>query len=242
MTETQQDDGTAHGFDPAADFLLDLSFDQLFEPASAAAGVMGEYRCKGCRLVVKGSDRKKHYARHLKNRTATKKESNMTDKATKPAKTTAKDLGVPAAYLAENGNFRPGMDARLKSDLILAILEIDNKKALVKWTKTDAEKLFAKYPHWQGFLERKREILTAAAAKVAAKAEERKQRESEKAAAKRAGSTGKANGKNVSLEETVAKEQADFDAKEQAKPDPKPVSTKKPSSRKPASRKVSKRK
>jgi hypothetical protein len=40
----------------------------------------------------------------------------------KPKKVTAADQGVPAVYLGENGNFRPGYDAKMKSDLITAVL------------------------------------------------------------------------------------------------------------------------
>ena len=40
----------------------------------------------------------------------------------KPKKVTAADQGIPAVYLGEGGNFRPGYDAKLKSDLITAVL------------------------------------------------------------------------------------------------------------------------
>jgi hypothetical protein len=42
-----------------------------------------------------------------------------------PAKTpkvTARDQGIPEVYLSEAGTFRPGDDAKLKSDLITAVL------------------------------------------------------------------------------------------------------------------------
>jgi hypothetical protein len=41
---------------------------------------------------------------------------------TKTAKVTARDQGVPEVYLSEAGTFRPGYDAKMKSDLITAIL------------------------------------------------------------------------------------------------------------------------
>jgi hypothetical protein len=40
----------------------------------------------------------------------------------KPAKVTARDQGIPEVYLSESGAFKPGYDAKLKSDLIAAIL------------------------------------------------------------------------------------------------------------------------
>jgi hypothetical protein len=40
----------------------------------------------------------------------------------KAKKVTARDQGVPEVYLSESGSFRPGYDAKLKSDLIVAIL------------------------------------------------------------------------------------------------------------------------
>lgn len=40
----------------------------------------------------------------------------------KPKKVTARDQGVPEVYLSESGSFKPGYDAKLKSDLIVAVL------------------------------------------------------------------------------------------------------------------------
>lgn len=92
-------------------------------------------------------------------------------KNSKPTKSkkTAADLGVPAQYLGPNGKFRPGMDARLKSDLILTALDQPAPKALVAWSQPDAIKQLAKFPQWKPFLDRKRESL----AKQAKAAEER---------------------------------------------------------------------
>lgn len=216
---------TVKGFDPAALFLLDLGFDQLFELADSSPGAVGPYRCKGCGKLVKQGERQKHHGRHKANRETITKERTMADK-NKPAKQTAKDRGVPKEYLAENGNFKPGMDARYKSDLILAILEQPNSKALVKFTKMQAEKLFAAFPHWADFLARKTEILQANAEKLAAKAAEKAAKETAKAAEKKARTAAK------STEQVVAEEQAAHDAavapngKAEAKPDPKPASTK----------------
>jgi hypothetical protein len=43
-------------------------------------------------------------------------------KPAKAPKVTARDQGVPEVYLSESGSFKPGYDAKLKSDLIRAIL------------------------------------------------------------------------------------------------------------------------
>ncbi len=48
--------------------------------------------------------------------------SNTTDAPAKTPKVTARDQGVPEVYLSEAGAFRPGYDAKMKSDLITAIL------------------------------------------------------------------------------------------------------------------------
>ena len=66
-------------------------------------------------------------------------------KPAKAPKVTARDQGVPEVYLSESGAFRPGYDAKLKSDLIAAILgdgrlhtfEADEAQAILEsrgWT------------------------------------------------------------------------------------------------------------
>jgi hypothetical protein len=69
---------------------------------------------------------------------------------TKPKKVTARDQGVPEVYLnEETGTFRPGYDAKLKSDLIVAIL---GDGRLYDWTPEAAlEVLEAR--GWMRFLE-----------------------------------------------------------------------------------------
>jgi predicted transcriptional regulator len=63
--------------------------------------------------------------------TETKTEAPVTEaKAKKPV---ARDQGVPEVYLSEAGTFRPGYDAKMKSDLITAIL---GSPVLYQW---DAE-------------------------------------------------------------------------------------------------------
>jgi hypothetical protein len=78
---------------------------------------------------------------------------------------TARDLGVPDAYLGPEGKFRPGADARLKSDLILRALNHPAPNALVPFSRQAAIKLLAKFPQWKPYLDRKKQRLAAAAAK-----------------------------------------------------------------------------
>lgn len=220
--------------DPAADFLLDLHFPNLFESTINT----NTYRCKGCEMLVNGNQRKAHHNTHLKNRSVTKM-SSTENKPAKPAKVVAKDLGVPAVYLGPTGTFKPGADAALKSDLILAILEQPARKnAPHSFTKDAATKLFAKFPQWNGFLDRKREIVAAKAAAAAKKAEEKAARTKAAADAKVAKAQGKDTAPAGGLEAQVAAEQAEHDAKnapnggDDVKPDPKPASSKRSRSRK----------
>lgn len=100
------------------------------------------------------------------------------------AKETAKDQGVPDVYLNEAGNFRIGMDARLKSDLVNSALGLITKEepgaSLHIFTEAEATDLLKKRD-WMGFLDRKREIETAKAAKRETAAKEREERERIKA-------------------------------------------------------------
>lgn len=52
-----------NGFDSAADFLLDMQFPNLFEPASARPDNT-HFRCKGCQEVVSIGGREEHYNKH----------------------------------------------------------------------------------------------------------------------------------------------------------------------------------
>jgi len=78
---------------------------------------------------------------------------------------TARDLGVPNAYLGPAGKFRPGADARLKTDLIVRALSQPAPNALVPFSRQAAIKLLAKFPQWKPVLDRKKRALAAAAAK-----------------------------------------------------------------------------
>jgi hypothetical protein len=90
--------------------------------------------------------------------------------ASNSKKETAKDQGVPGTYLGPSGNFKPGMDARYKSDLIASIL--DGKigpKGLHHFTKESAmERLQQR--DWLGHLEKAKKSREAKAAKKEEKA------------------------------------------------------------------------
>lgn len=54
-------------FDPAAEFLLDMQWPNLFEPSNALpTNVL--WRCKGCRAIVVQGDREDHYRLHVRQR------------------------------------------------------------------------------------------------------------------------------------------------------------------------------
>jgi hypothetical protein len=79
-----------------------------------------------------------------------------TPRAPAEAKLSALDRGVPDVYLGETGNFRPGMDARYKSDLIQAALGLPAPDALMSFDPDDAVTRLDERG-WTGFLDRKRE-------------------------------------------------------------------------------------
>lgn len=54
-------------FDPAATFLLDMQWPNLFEPASALP-TNTRFRCKGCRMILPQQEREKHFRKHVRER------------------------------------------------------------------------------------------------------------------------------------------------------------------------------
>ena len=54
---------SARSFDPAALFLLDWAWPNLFEPA-VALPTNTEYRCKGCGAFVSAGERERHHNHH----------------------------------------------------------------------------------------------------------------------------------------------------------------------------------
>lgn len=93
-------------------------------------------------------------------------------------KETARDQGVPGTYLGANGNFKPGLDARYKSDLITSALgEKIGPKGLHQFTKESAMERLAQRD-WLPHLEKAKKSREVKAAKkaeaAAAKAAEKK--------------------------------------------------------------------
>jgi hypothetical protein len=81
---------------------------------------------------------------------------SSTPRAPAEVKLSARDRGVPDVYLGEGGNFRPGMDARYKSDLICAALSLPAPDAKMPFDPADAVARLDERG-WTGFLDRKRE-------------------------------------------------------------------------------------
>lgn len=52
------------GFDPAAEFLLDWEWPNLFDPTADTI----EYRCKGCGEIVLSWERVQHHSHHRRQR------------------------------------------------------------------------------------------------------------------------------------------------------------------------------
>ena len=76
-----------------------------------------------------------------KTRTARKTSTRNTKSA---AKATAFSQGWPDVYLnADTGNFRPGYDARAKTDAINAVLKVKDPNALHVFKPATAQKLLA---------------------------------------------------------------------------------------------------
>lgn len=165
-------------------------------------------------------ERRRNVSTHMKEvRKMSAKNSN---------KQTAKDQGVPEVYLAESGNFRTGMDARYKSDLVLSVLgEITAAKpgkSLQVFDPADAEKRL-QARGWTSFLDRKREILAAKAAAAEKKAAEKKQAAKDAAAAKK--DAAKDEPKSDAGTESVGGLLPSNEVKPDPKPAPKPRGRKK---------------
>jgi hypothetical protein len=162
--------------------------------------------------------------RRVSKRLATRERiGKMTDAQTqKKTKTpTAKEQGFPDVYLAPNGNFKIGLDASAKSDLVAAVLGLDTSKCRHVFTKAQAQKLIDARG-WQKFVDRKAAIIAEKAEKAERRAQEKKDAEKAKAEAKAAAKT-----------EAKAAPAATTDSNE-VTPDPKP--TPKPKRRGPSSK------
>jgi hypothetical protein len=93
---------------------------------------------------------------------------------TKPKKQTARDKGAPGQYLSESGRFRPGLDARYKSDLITEALEFE---AANKGRKTSPAHKQLDRMGWTSHLDKSRAARQAKAAAKAAKTKAAKEAE-----------------------------------------------------------------
>jgi len=58
---------TVPQIDPAAAFLLDMPWQNLFEPATALP-TNDRFRCKACREVIPQREREAHHTRHVRQR------------------------------------------------------------------------------------------------------------------------------------------------------------------------------
>lgn len=125
------------------------------------------------RIRIKRDQLKRlHDPREIERRTEQRLRLNNLKESKMAKKETAKDQGFPAEYLGENGNFKPGLDARAKSDLVNAFLGLESKGALATFTKDEAQKLLKKRG-WMSFVEKKQASIAAAQAKKEAAAAKR---------------------------------------------------------------------
>lgn len=158
----------------------------------------------------------------------------LTGRSSAMPKETAKDQGVPDVYLNDSGNFRIGMDARLKSDLVLSALgqiTKDNPGAsLTVFEPKEALALLEKRG-WMSFHDRKKQLVEQAAAAKAEAAEKREAAAREKADAKakkdaeKAAAKAEADAKAATEKAAKAEPSTPGNAKEEtgtARPDPKP--------------------
>lgn len=119
----------------------------------------------------------------------------------KAPKVTAQMQGFPTAYLGDGGNFKVGLDARAKSDLVCAALGLPTDKAL-HWFSVDEATALLEARGWLRYLEKKRESLTADASRKAKRTREKKTEETQ---------------------ENAPSDVATVVTTREAKPDPKPA-------------------
>lgn len=79
-------------------------------------------------------------------------------KQTSTKRPIARDLGVPTEYLSDNGRFRPGYDAKYKSDLISIALSLDVADRDRQAAANQLTKL-----GWRAHLDKAREVRIAKA-------------------------------------------------------------------------------
>lgn len=134
------------------------------------------------------------------------KERRMAEKKT--SKSTAKDQGFPSVYLADNGNFKVGMDAAAKGDMVSALVGQKKKDARYDFTTPEGLKLAQKLIDargWQGFVTKRQAKIEADKAKA------------EKAKA------DKAAAKKTPAKATATKAKTGTETTGDVTPDPKPA-------------------
>lgn len=190
---------------PEALFLLSWNWVNAFDCCNVNRPA-GDYRCKVCGDVVRVHERRDHFnadkARSA-NTTAqirADRRATMAGTDNKQKRQTAREQGFPEVYLGENGNFRPGLDASAKSDLVESYLGGKGKRHT--FTKEEAKRLLD-LRGWFPYVAKRQAAIEADAKRKQAKADKAK----EAAAAKKAD----------------AKPAAKPTAKGEAKPDPKPA-------------------
>lgn len=167
--------------DPAALFLLDMNWINMFEPVGN--GNL-DFHCKLCGGKTRVQDREAHYTVHkttpnLKAQQWADRRATMAAKTPKTKKQTAAERGVPAVYLGAGGNFKPGGDAQYKSDLIATVLG-RTKTFLHKFTPADAHKRLEEMG-WLNHLAKSQKAEQAKAERKAAAANRAKAQAAEKA-------------------------------------------------------------
>lgn len=152
------------------------------------------------------------YDRRVARRESGREVGRRISMASKKTKVTAKDQGVPEVYLSESGNFKPGYDARLKSDLIKAVLDETPEGVLHTFTAAEAQELLEKRG-WLNFLAKSRNAREAKAAREKKAAEKKAAAEAKKDKPKR----------TAKPKATPVAEATEPTADVEVTPDPKPV-------------------
>ena len=143
----------------------------------------------------------------------------------KTSKVTAREQGFPDVYLGEAGNFRAGLDARAKSDLVNAALGLPADKALYQFSVAEADDLLHKRG-WTSFRVKRQEAIAADEHRKATRSSEKADAAKKEAAEKKAATpvqtvSGSPEGTDAPEDGTEIVPGREF------KPDPKPAPKKK---------------
>ena len=209
----EPEDTSGLNIDPAALFLVDMLYPNMFEARGTSDGRWNQTLpyCKVCGEMVPTPRQEAHHAGHKRDRAnhnteriRARKEQTM---ASKTPTITPREQGIPDVYLTEDGKkFKPGYDAKLKRDLIAAIDDLDNPNGLHTFEKSEAARILAARD-WNDHLVKSRRSREAKEARAKAKAADKATAEKQKAAAKR---------------ESAKATKASTNGDDEVKPDPKP--------------------